>query len=109
MGRSLNYGPALGPHRPFCLQRILVMRSLLALLITAVAPALALAAAPEKMYYVGEVKLSSADGRPMGSQALLLEKIHDPDNSTIIERAIIVHADGKTEERTATMTVKEDN
>jgi hypothetical protein len=85
------------------------MRAAISLLVTLIVPALARAAPPEKMYYLGEVKLSSANGRPLGSQALLLEKIHDRDNSTITERAVVVHADGKTEERTASMTVKDDN
>lgn len=85
------------------------MRAAISVLVVLTAPALSLAAEPEKTYYVGEVKLSDRNGKPMGSQALLLEKIHDPDNSTIIERALIVQADGKVEERTATMKVKDDN
>jgi len=48
----------------------------------------------EKFYYVGEIKLSSPTGRPMGSQAFLIEKTHDPDNNAIIERAVVVAADG---------------
>ena len=45
----------------------------------------------------------------MGSQVLLVEKIHDRHKSTIIERAIIVHPDGKAEERTMRLAVKDDN
>ncbi len=67
------------------------------------------AAQPEKFHYVGEVKLSSADGKPMGSQVILLEKTHDPDKSMIIERAIVVQQNGKAEERTMHMAVKVDN
>ncbi|HEY2587196.1 MAG TPA: hypothetical protein VGI81_15730 [Tepidisphaeraceae bacterium] len=59
----------------------------------------------EKMYYVGEAKLSSATGEPLGSQAMLLEKTHDPDHNLIVERAIVVKPDKTTEEHTMTMTV----
>jgi hypothetical protein len=37
----------------------------------------ALAAMPEKIYYLGEIKLSSAEGKSMGSQVIMLEKIQD--------------------------------
>lgn len=46
----------------------------------------------EKMYYIGEAKLSSATGEPLGSQAMLLEKTHDPDHNLIVERAIVAAA-----------------
>src|SRR5689334_19020809 len=59
----------------------------------------------EKFYYVGEMKLSTPAGRSAGSQAFLLEKTHDPDNSMIIERAIVVGADGKVEEYVMDMKV----
>ncbi|HZY90924.1 MAG TPA: hypothetical protein VFE78_39235, partial [Gemmataceae bacterium] len=74
------------------------MRTAIALALVVLAPAWALAAPPTKLYYVGEVKLSSATGKPMGSQAILVEKTHDRDKATIIERAIVVHPDGKVEE-----------
>lgn len=64
-----------------------------ALLLTVVQIASA-ANSPEKMYYIGEAKLSAAHGEPRGSQVILLEKIHDPEKSLIIERAIVVKADG---------------
>lgn len=60
----------------------------------------------EKFYYVGEVKISSADGAPMGSQVILFEKIHDPDNATMIESAVVIQPDGKVDERTMTIRVK---
>lgn len=85
------------------------MRLMLTSLALVLAPALAFAALPEKFCYLGEVKLSSGDGKPMGSQVILVEKIHDRDNSVIVERAIVVQPDGKAEERGMRMTVKDDN
>src|SRR5262249_38167954 len=77
--------------------------------VTILLPAWTHAASPEKFYYLGEVKLSSAAGKPMGSQVILVEKIHDPDKATIVERAITVSPDGKAEEYAMRMVVKEDN
>ena len=85
------------------------MRTTIALVIIVLGPAWALAAPPEKLYYLGEVKLSSATGKAIGSQVLLVEKIHDRDKATILERAIIVHPDGKVEEQTMRLTVKDDD
>jgi hypothetical protein len=85
------------------------MRTTLVLIVASLVPAMAPAAPPEKFYYVGEVKLSAANGDPMGSQVTILEKIHDRDNATIFERAIVVEADGKANERTMRMIVKDDN
>lgn len=85
------------------------MRTALAFVVTVLVPAWALAAPPEKLYYLAEVKLSSATGEPLGSQVILLEKISDRDNSTIIERALVVEANGKVEERTMHLAVKDDN
>jgi hypothetical protein len=85
------------------------MRTALAPLALLLAPALALAAPPEKFYYLGEVKLSNGTGKPMGSQVILVEKIHDRDNSVIVERALVVQPDGKVEERAMRMPVKDDN
>ena len=65
----------------------------------------ALAVEQEKFYYIGEVKLSSADGKPMGSQVILFEKTHDPDKSQMIESAIVVHPDGKVEENVMRVNV----
>jgi hypothetical protein len=73
------------------------------------APTLALAAPPEKFYFLGEVKRSTAAGKPAASQVILVEKTHDRDNSLIVERAIVVNPDGTTEEFTARMAVKPDN
>ncbi|MGI9088941.1 MAG: hypothetical protein ACR2HH_14565 [Chthoniobacterales bacterium] len=66
------------------------------------------AADVEKLYYIGEAKLSSPSGQPRDSQAFLLEKVHDPNNQTIVERAIVVKADHTVEEHTITMKVKGD-
>lgn len=62
----------------------------------------------EKLYYIGEAKLSSPSGESRGSQAFLLEKIHDPNKETIVEGAIVVRPDHAVEEHTITMKVKGD-
>jgi hypothetical protein len=85
------------------------MRNALAFVLVFLVPAWATAAAQEKFYFLGEVKLSSATGKSMGSQVILVEKTHDPDNNLIIERAIVVQPDGKAEEYTMRLAVKEDN
>jgi hypothetical protein len=85
------------------------MRTAVFLIVASLTTSPALAAPPEKLYYLGEVKLSSAAGQSMRSQVILLEKIYDRDNSTIVERAIFVEPDGKATERTMRMAVKEDN
>jgi hypothetical protein len=72
-------------------------------------PALTVAAPVEKFYYLGESKLSSGAGKPLGLEIMLVEKTHDPDNSLITERAIVVGADGKVNQWTVRMSVKEDN
>lgn len=63
------------------------------------------AGAVEKMYYLGEAVLSSAEGQPRGSQVILLEKTHDPEHNLIVERAIVVKADKTAEEFTMNMSV----
>ncbi len=85
------------------------MRTAIGMVGILLVPALALVRPPEKLYYVGEAKLSSAGGQSMGSQVILLEKIHDSDSATIVERAIVVEPDGKAAEHTMRMTVKDDN
>jgi hypothetical protein len=85
------------------------MRTAIATVAIVLAPALAAAGPPEKLYYVGQAKLSSAAGQSMGSQVILLEKIHDSDEAKIIERAIVVQPDGKAVEHTMRMDVKGDN
>ena len=62
----------------------------------------------ERFYYVGEVVTSDADGAPTGSQVILLEKIHDPDASTLTERAIVVRPTGEAEEQTVVFAVAAD-
>ena len=84
------------------------MRKIISLVVIVLAPSLALAESPVKLYYVGEAKLSSADGKAMGSQVYLLEKTLDRDKATITERALIVREDGKAEEWTLRFAVKED-
>jgi hypothetical protein len=90
-------------------QEVIDVRTAITFSVLVLMPAWALAAAPEKFYYLGEVKLSSAAGKSMGSQVILLEKTHDRDNAAIVERAVVVQADGKVEDRTMRITVKDDN
>jgi hypothetical protein len=90
-------------------QEIIPMRMAIALVVAVLAPELVLAASPEKMYYLGEVKLSSPEGKSMGFQVILLEKIHDRDHATITERAVVVQPNGKVEEWTMYLHVKDDN
>jgi hypothetical protein len=85
------------------------MRTAIGSLVALLVPVCALAAPPQKFYFVGEVKLSSATGESMGSQVILLEKTHDRDNAMVIERALVVKPDGKVEEYTMRMKVKKDN
>jgi len=85
------------------------MRTAILVAFLMLVPALARAEPPEKFYYLGEVKLSSATGQPMGSSVMLFEKIHDRDKATVIERGIIVFAEGKVEEQTMYLKVKDDN
>jgi hypothetical protein len=84
------------------------MRTAISLVVIVLLPAFALADPPTKLHYVGEAKVSSADGKPLGSQVYLLEKTLDRDNGTITERAVIVREDGKAEEWTLRFAVKED-
>jgi hypothetical protein len=84
------------------------MKAAIPLVVVALVPAFAQADQPIKLYYVGEAKVSSADGKPLGSQVYLLEKTLDPDKAAITERAVIVREDGKAEEWTLRFAVKED-
>jgi hypothetical protein len=92
----------------FAVKGYLSMR-LLSVLLLCVASATALAVSPEKYFYLGEVKLSAPTGQPIGSQVILLEKTHNSDAAEIVESAIVVEAQGKTEQRTMRMVVKDDN
>ncbi len=85
------------------------MRMTLALVGALLVPTLVGAAQPEKFYYLGEVKLSSPAGQPMGAQVILVEKTLDPDHSLILERAIVVEQNGSATERAMRLTVKSDN
>jgi hypothetical protein len=82
------------------------MRWLILTVVVLAFPSISSAAQPRSFYYLGEVKLSSATGKSLGSQVILFEKIHDPDESTMIERAVVVKPDGKAEEHTMRLTVK---
>ncbi len=75
----------------------------------ALLPSTVWSAPPEKFYFIGEAKLSTADGKPFQSQVILLEKTHDRDQSQIIERALVVKPDGKVDDETMTLKVADDN
>jgi hypothetical protein len=60
---------------------------------------------PTRFFYVGEVKLSAPDGKALGSQVILFEKTHDPERSRMVETAVVVQPDGKTEERVMRVSV----
>ncbi len=66
------------------------------------------AAEVQKTYFVGEVKLSDADGKPIGSQAILTSRIYDPNKSLVTERAIVVEPNGKVSDYPIDMKVRGD-
>jgi hypothetical protein len=82
------------------------MRILFAVLIGCASVQICSAAEVEKTYYIGEVKLSSESGQPLGSQAMLAERTYDPDRGVIGERAIVVKPDGTVDDYPMSMTVK---
>ena len=82
------------------------MKALVAVFSTVLLPGICFGADVQKLYYVGESKLSDPSGKPYSSQVILLEKVLDPDNSVFVERAIVVKPDGKTEEFTMSHKVK---
>jgi hypothetical protein len=69
----------------------------------------ACSAAVQKTYFLGEAKLSSEAGKPLGSQVFLVEKTQDPERNLIIERAVVVNPDGSAEQYTMNMTVNGDS
>jgi hypothetical protein len=85
------------------------MRSVFALMICAVSAGICSAAEVERSYFVGEVKLSSESGQPLGSQAMLAERTYDPDHNVINERAVVVQADGTVNDYPMRMIVKGDS
>src|SRR5207237_6339726 len=85
------------------------MRAASALTALLLMAAWAPAAVPERFYYLGEIKLSSAAGKPMGSQVIMVEKIQDRDNANIIERALVIYEGGKVQESTMRIAVKNHN
>ena len=76
------------------------MKVLVAISFTVLLPGICFGADVQKLYYVGESKLSDPSGKVYGSQVILLEKVLDPDNSVFVERAIVVKPDGSAEEFT---------
>jgi hypothetical protein len=64
------------------------------------------AAEVEKAYFVGEIKLSSESGRPLGSQAILASRAYDPGQNLMVERAVTVKPDGTVGDYPMNMTVK---
>jgi hypothetical protein len=84
------------------------MKVLVAISFTVLLPGICFGADVQKLYYVGEAKLSDPSGKVYGSQVIVLEKVLDPDNSVFVERAIVVKPDGKAEEFTMNHKVKGD-
>src|SRR5262249_2597448 len=82
------------------------MKVLAAISFAVLLPGICCGAEVQKLYYVGEAKLSDPSGKVYGSQVILLEKVLDPDNSVFVERAIVVKPDGKAEEFTMNHRVK---
>ena len=76
------------------------MKVLVAILFTVLLPGICFGGEVEKLYYLGEFKLSDPSGKPYVSQVILMEKTLDPDHSVWVERAIVVKPDGKAEEFT---------
>ena len=74
------------------------MKALVAVFSTVLLPGICFGADVQKLYYVGESKLSDPSGKVYGSQVILLEKVLDPDKSLFVERAVVVKPDGKPEE-----------
>ena len=85
------------------------MRIFFAVLIGFVSAQICSAAEVEKAYYIGEVKLSSESGQPLGSQAILAERTYDPGRGVIGERAVVVQADGTVNDSPMNMIVKGDS
>jgi hypothetical protein len=79
----------------------------MAIFFTVLLPGICFGAEVEKLYYVGESKMSDPSGKPYTSQVILLEKTLDPDNSVFVERAIVVKPDGKAEQFTMNHKVKD--
>jgi hypothetical protein len=76
------------------------MKAFVIILTATLLPQICFAAPIEKLYYVGEMKLSDPSGKPYTTQVILLEKLLDPDNSLWVERAVVVKADRSAEEFT---------
>ena len=87
---------------------VIDMRILFAVVIGIASVKFCSAAEVETLYYVGEVKLSSESGQPLGSQAILAERTYDPDHNVIKDRAVVVQADGTVNDYPMSMIVKGD-
>jgi hypothetical protein len=74
------------------------MRLSAVIVVTILIPGICFGGEVEKLYYLGEFKLSDPSGKPYVSQVILMEKTLDPDHSVWVERAIVVKPDGKAEE-----------
>lgn len=66
------------------------------------------AAEVQRSYFIGEAKLSTESGKPIGSQAILVSKIYDADKNLLTERAIVVHSDGKVDDYPMNLSIKGD-
>jgi hypothetical protein len=67
-----------------------------------------LTAEPESTYFVGEVKLSDSTGKSMGSQAVLVSRVYERDKNLIVDRAIVVQADGTVNDYPMNLSVNGD-
>jgi hypothetical protein len=104
-----NDVPAKPTYNPFFFSEGTQMRSALALMIFVVTAGICSAADAERSYFVGEVKLSSESGQPLGSQAMLAERAYDPDHNVINERAVVIESDGTVNDYPMNMIVKGDS
>ncbi len=66
------------------------------------------AAELQRSYFIGEVKLSNESGKPIGSQAILVSKVYDPDKNLLTMRAIVVQSDGKVDDYPMNMPIQGD-
>jgi hypothetical protein len=84
------------------------MRILFVVGVAALLAQMCSAAEVEKSYFVGEVKLSSESGRPLGSQAILTSRTYDPGQNLIVDRAVVVKPDGTVDDYPMNLIVKGD-
>jgi len=82
------------------------MRILFVVCVAALLAEACAAAEIERSYFVGEVKLSSESGQPIGSQAILTSRAYDPGQNRIVERAVVVKPDGTVDDYPMNLLVK---